>query len=68
MYAPYNAVLRAESVSLEEEQELYVFPEAGQADELDVSNGSSASITIPRQLLIDRAAGQHYQTCCNVVS
>ena len=60
MYAPCNAVLRAESVSLEEEeqQETYVFPELGEADELAVSTGSSAAISIPRQLLMDRAAGQ----------
>ena len=64
MYAPCNAVLRAESVSLEEEQEMYVFPEPGEAEELAVSNGSSAAISIPRQLLMDRAAGQH----CSVVS
>ena len=52
-----NTVLRAESVSLEVEQDMYGFPEAGEAEGLNVSSGSSASISIPRQLLMDRANG-----------
>ena len=59
LYAPQNAVLLAESVSVDEEQDSYVFPEAGELDGLAVSSGSSASVSIPRELLMGRAEGQH---------
>ena len=55
-----NSVLRAESVSVKEVAEAYTFPEAGEVEGLAVSNGSFASISIPHQLLVDRAYGQNF--------
>ena len=51
-------VLRAESVHLEIEQDEYVFPEAREAEGLNLTNSSAAGITIPRALLVDRASGE----------
>ena len=52
-------MLRAESIPAVGMVEDYVFPEAGEADGLAVTNGSEASITIPQELLLDRAEGEN---------
>ena len=54
----YTTVLQAESVHLEIGQIEYVFPEAGEAEGLNLTNSSAAGITIPRALLEDRASGE----------
>ena len=53
----YYAVLRAENVPLEDLEDSYVFPDTAEATGLTLVNGSSASITLPNQLLRSRMAG-----------
>ncbi|CAI8057705.1 Adhesion G protein-coupled receptor L3 [Geodia barretti] len=50
-------VLRAQSLSVNNLNEDYVFPELGEVTGLAVTNGSSASILLPQELLSSRGMG-----------
>ena len=64
----YYAVLRAENVPLEDLEDSYVFPDAAEATGLALVNGSSASITLPNQLLRNRMTGVYIFLCTFVVA
>ena len=59
----YYAVLRAENVPLEGLEDSYVFPDTAEATGLALVNGSSASITLPNQLLRSRITGVYVFLC-----
>ena len=52
-------VLRAQSLSVNNLNEDYVFPELGEVTGLAVTNGSSASILLPQELLSSRGMGKY---------
>jgi hypothetical protein len=52
-----NIFLRAQSLSVNNLNEDYVFPELGEVTGLAVTNGSSASILLPQELLSSRGMG-----------
>ena len=54
----HTAVVRAQTISLDELEEGYVFPDLGEIEGVLFPNGSSASISLPQQLLSSRGMGQ----------
>ena len=56
------AVLRAGSVQVEEDE---TFPDPAEVAGLNVSSDTSASITLPSQLLASRSQGEIYTSLCH---